>query len=123
LAWRIAQCLSKEKPGSGFCFSPNHCQGRNKHSMSFVKTSPVFKQVRPSAVCFSSLALTFPPIRGQSFGMLSCDWLERKLEEKLTFESPWYVAVCQRRLVKSGDVIVGVKRIRTMHEWAIHGQQ
>ena len=94
---RIVQCLSKEKPGSGFCFSPNHCRGRKKHSMSFVKTSPVL-QVRPSAVPFS-LALTFRPIKAQSFGMLSCDWLEGKLEEKLTFESPWYVAVCQRRLV------------------------
>jgi len=70
----------------------------SKHSMSFVKTSPVFKQVRPSVVGFS-LALTFRPIRGQHFGMLSSDWLERKLEEKTTFESPWYVAVCQRRLV------------------------
>jgi hypothetical protein len=98
--------LSKSLPGQ-------------KHSMSFVKTSPVFKQVRPSAVRFS---FTFPPIRGQSFGMLASHWLERKLDEKTTFESPWYVAVCQRRLVngafKSGDVIVP---IRTMHEWAIHG--
>ena len=119
------QCLSKEKPGfQAFVFLQIIAGAAKKHSMSFVKTSPVFKQVRPSAVCFSSLALTFPPIRGQSFGMLSCDWLERKLEEKSTFESPWYVAVCQRRLVKSGEVIiVGVKPIRTMHEWAIHGQQ
>ena len=62
--------------------------------VSFVKTSPVFKQVRPSAVRFS---LTFRPIRGQNFGMLPSDW--PKLEEKTTFESPWYVAVCQRRLV------------------------
>jgi hypothetical protein len=57
--------------------------------------------------------------------MLASDWLERKLEEKTTFESPWYVAVCQKRLVngafKSGDVIIGGKLIRTMHEWAIHG--
>jgi len=79
-----------------------------KHSMSFVKTSPVFKQVRPSAVGFS---LTFRPIRGQDFGMLPSDW--PKLEEKTTFESPWYVAVCQRRLVngaiKSGEVTVGRK--------------
>jgi len=51
----------------------------SKHSMSFVKTSPVFKQVWPSVVDFSS-ALTFRPIRGQSFGILSCDWLEGKLE-------------------------------------------
>jgi len=43
--------------------------------------------------------------------MLPSDW--PKLEEKTTFESPWYVAVCQRRLVngafKSGDVTVGRK--------------
>jgi hypothetical protein len=118
-AWR-AHCAMLEKNLVLVVFSPNHCRGKSqKHSMSFVKTSPVFKQVRPSAVRFS---VTFPPIRGQSFGMLASDWLERKLDEKTTFESPWYVAVCQRRLVngafKSGDVIVP---IRTMHEWAIHG--
>merc|ERR1719234_2403139 len=115
--------LEQRKTWFRLLFFSKSLPGLNKHSMSFVKTSPVVLQVRPSAVCFS-LALTFQPIRGQSFGMLSSDWLERKLEEKLTFESPWYVAVCQRRLFKSGEVIiVGVKPIRTMHEWAFHGQQ
>merc|ERR1719234_2851939 len=93
--------LEQRKTWFRLLFFSKSLPGRNKHSMSFVKTSPVVLQVRPSAVCFS-LALNFQPIRGQSFGMLSCDWLERKLEEKLTFESPWYVAVVSKKTSQIG---------------------
>jgi len=73
-AWR--HCAMVEQRRTWFLFFSKIIAGASrKHTMSFVKTSPVFKQVRPSAVGFS---VTFPPIRGQRFGMLTSDWLERR---------------------------------------------